>query len=137
IKAAKYAMLLSDALVLLVPAERTEDKSSARDRETNFGGGNAFQQKVVSPAVKKPNKQDGAEKAKEKKKAEVCFRLVKCIPLKDAQLRLRPTSHSFVLVDKGGLSHEIAFLPAQKMDWITAWANIEGMEHSRAHSGHS
>lgn len=139
IKSAKYAMLLSDALVLLdlMPAKTApEDKSSARDREANFGGGNAFQQKRIageSKAVKKVPKQEASETVRDTSK-EIFFRLVKCINLTGAQLRLKPSSHSFVLIDKSGASHELSFLPAQKMDWVTAWAKIEGMEHSQSSS---
>ena len=142
LKTAKYAMLLSDALVLLavIPATKTEETSSARDREANFGGGNAFQQKMVTAASAEPKKRGKKDNEGDKEKKQVdqlYFRLVKCFHLSECQLRLRPNSNSFVIIDQTAAVTEIAVVPSQKMDWITAWARIEGMEHSRPKSTHS
>jgi hypothetical protein len=143
IKTAKYAMLLSDSLVLMEMVKREgkmENASSAIDREANFGGGNAFQQKVSStPDLKKRGaKKDAAEEKAEKKNekknkaAEICFRLIVAIDLADAQLRLRPSTSSFLLIDRTGVSYDIAVSSSQKMEWITSWSKINCMQHSQS-----
>lgn len=129
LKSAKYAMLLSDVLLLLetVPPENT---SSAQDRERCFGGGNVFQTSVVSATDKGVRKGSEAKSKKQLKGIDVCFRLIACFDLNGGRVRLKPAQNSFVLTDKTQASVEIAVTAAQKLEWVTGWSKVECMEHS-------
>jgi hypothetical protein len=132
IKSAKYAMLLSDMLLLLeaVSDKFVEGASSAREREEYFGGGSGFQQSLGPSSGKGVRKKAQAKKLL--KGIDVCFRLVACVPLADARLRLKPAQNAFVVANAtGAVIAELGVAAAQKMEWITAWAKIECMEHSQ------
>ncbi len=133
IKTAKYAMLLSDVLILLggVSADKAEGASSARDREECFGGGNAFQMEVGTVSGKGV-RQKTAQASKMLKGIDVCFRIVGCMNLAGARLKLKPSQNAFVVNSaSGAVSFEMAVTAAQKMEWITAWSNVTGMEHNQ------
>lgn len=130
-KSAKFAMLLSDALVLLQihSVNQFDGPSSAIERESVFGSGNAFSKaKLPAPSERKRR---SSTSISGKAKDDVSFRLVKCINLVGGQVRLRPDKHAFIVSDKTGSSCEISVNAAHTMEWIHAWAKVDKMEHSQ------
>ncbi len=130
LKSAKYAMLLSDCLILLETVT-AEHLSSARDREACFGGGNVFQMSVPNSSDKGVRKANESKSKKQLKGIDVCFRMVACFNLNGGRVRLKPAQNSFVFTDSTNQSVEITVTPAQKLEWVTAWSKIECMEHSQ------
>ena len=133
IRATKYAMLLSDVLLLLeAVSDKFEGASSAREREECFGGGNAFQQSLGPAGGKGVRKKVATHGRKQLKGIDVCFRLVACVSLVGAKLRLKPAQNAFVVASaSGAVTVELGVAAAQKMEWITAWAKVDCMEHSQ------
>lgn len=125
-RGARYAMLLSDMVILLARAPALDTGSSADARSEAFGSGNAFaiKQPIQGGTDTRSRQQLQRGSGAVKPKNQLRFRVVTVIPFEGSKLFLIETQSMFALATKGSFYEIRVQDPAP---WFHAWQGVTGL----------